>query len=69
MVDRKKEILNQYFINAKELQELTGYGINRCREIIKQARIKMVEDGCYIVRTKPLDALTDYVLRMLGVLR
>lgn len=68
MVDKEK-ILNQYFINAKELKELTGLGINKSREIIKLARIKMQEDGCYLTRTKPLEALTDYVLRMLGVLK
>lgn len=68
MVDIKN-IRNQYYINAKELQELTGFGINKCREIIKLALVKMEQDGCYIVRTKPLEALTDYVLKMLGVLK
>lgn len=68
MVDIKT-IRNQYYINAKELQELTGFGINKCREIIKLALVKMEQDGCYIVRTKPLEALTDYVLKMLGVLK
>lgn len=68
MVD-KENIRNQYYINAKELQELTGFGINKCREIIKLALVKMEQDGCYIVRTKPLEALTDYVLKMLGVLK
>lgn len=68
MVDIKK-IRNQYYINAKELQDLTGFGINKCRELIKLARIKMEQDGCYIVRERPLEALTDYVLKMLGVLK
>lgn len=68
MIDRKKEILSQYFINAKELKELIpSLGINRCREIIKLARQKMLEDNCYMTKTKPLEALTDYVLKMLGV--
>ena len=68
MVDTNK-VRNRYYINAKELQDLTGFGINRCREIIKLARVKMEKDGCYLVRTRPLEALTDYVLKMLGVLK
>ena len=67
MVDRRNEILKQYFLSAKDLQVLTGFGINKCRETIKQARLKMEQDGCYIVRTRPLEALTTYVLEMLGV--
>lgn len=63
----KERILEQYFITAKDLQKLTGIGINRCREIIKQARNQMLEEGCYLARSKPLEALTVYVLKMLGV--
>ena len=65
MVD-KKEILNQYYINAKELKMLVpSLGINKCREIIKYARELMKKDGCYELNTKPLIALTDYVVKIL----
>ena len=67
MVDRKEEILKQYFVNAKDVKELTGFGINECRNIVKIARQKMAQDGCYITRTRPLEAMTTYVLEMLGV--
>ena len=65
MVDKEK-ILNQYYINAKELKELVpSLGINKCREIIKYARVQMENDGCFVINTKPLIALTDYVVRIL----
>lgn len=65
MVDRE-EILKQYYINAKELKILVpSLGINKCREIIKYAREQMKKDGCYEINTKPLIALTDYVVRIL----
>ena len=65
MVDKEK-ILNQYYINAKELKMLVpSLGINKCREIIKYARELMKQDGCYEINTKPLIALTDYVVKIL----
>lgn len=63
----KEKILEQYFINAKELQFITGFGINRCRELIKQARQQMINDGYFETPTKPLVALTNYVLKIIGV--
>lgn len=69
MVDKEK-ILNQYYINAKELKELVpSLGINKCREIIKYARELMKRDGCYEINTKPLIALTDYVCKILKLRR
>ena len=65
MVDRE-EILKQYYINAKELKMLVpSLGINKCREIIKYARVQMLNDGCYEINTKPLIALTSYVIKIL----
>jgi hypothetical protein len=65
----KEKILNQYFISAKELQIVTGFGINRCREIVKQARQKMIDDGYFETPKKPIVALTNYVLEIIGVIK
>lgn len=64
----KEEVLNSQYISAKELKILMPQiGINGCRNIIVEAREKMVEKGYYIPKGKTLIALTSEVKKMLGI--
>lgn len=55
------------YINAKELQEMTGIGYQSAMRIINNVREKMEKKGYYIPQTKSKVALRWLVKKELGI--
>ena len=55
------------YINAKELQELTGTGYQSAMKVILRVREKMKEQGYYIPQSKSKLALRWMVKKELGL--
>lgn len=55
------------YINAKELQELTGIGYLSAMKIINNVREKMKKKGYYIPTTKSKVALRWLVKKEVGI--
>lgn len=55
------------YINAKELQELTGTGYQSAMKVILRVREKMKEKGYYIPQSKSKLALRWMVKKELGL--
>lgn len=55
------------YINAKELQEMTGLGYQSAMKVIKNAREIMKEKGYFIPQSKTIIALTWIVKKELGI--
>lgn len=64
----KEEILNQSYMNAKDLKMLIPtMGINRCVDYIKEIRVEMEQKGYFVPQTKPFVALTKLVRKKFGI--
>lgn len=55
------------YINAKEIQRLTGIGYQQSMKIIERVREQMKEKGYYIPQSKSKLALTWLVKKELGL--
>lgn len=64
----KEEILNQSYMNAKDLKMLIPtMGINRCVDYIKEIRVEMEQKGYFVPQTRPFVALTKLVRKKFGI--
>lgn len=55
------------YINAKELQELTGLSYRESLEVIDSVRNQMMKKGYYIPQSKSKLALKWMVKKVLGI--
>ena len=46
--------MNKEYITTKELHEMTGIGINKCKEILSEIKKEMLEKGMYVPYEKKL---------------
>lgn len=64
----KEEILNQSYMNAKDLKMLIpSLGFNKCLEYIKDVQKEMREKGYFVPETKQCLALTKLVRKKFGI--
>lgn len=47
-----EDILEKNYISAKELQQVTGFGLNTCRTLIDETQEEMRNKKLYIPATK-----------------
>ena len=59
--------MEKEYINAKELQKLTGIGYQSAMKIINNVREKMKEKGFYIPQCRTKVALTWMIKKELGL--
>ena len=59
--------MDKEYINAKELQEMTGIGYQSAMKIIDKVREKMKEKGYYIPQCRTKIALRWLVKKELGI--
>lgn len=64
----KEEILDQLYINAKDLKILIpNLGINKCVKYIKELQNEMKKKGYFVPETKEYLALTKLVKKKFGL--
>lgn len=44
----KEQILNQIYMTVKDLKQITGLGLNKCQNIMKELRDEAKQQGYYI---------------------
>lgn len=59
------EVLNNYWATAKDIQKLSGYGINKCYTILKEIQNQIKKDGKKVLETKrkvvPMKRVIEYL--------
>lgn len=61
------EILDQKYLSAKDIQVITGIGINASRDLVKKIKDISTQKGYYQPPVKKLICLTKEARKFLGI--